>query len=100
MKSLTAYGLSALMAAALVLPAMSTTAEARKGRNTALAAGAVLGIAAAAAIGGSRRAHADDGYYVERRDNYGGGYRSQCRKWSYRCDNGNDWACEKFDRNC
>lgn len=99
MKSLPALSLSALMAVTLALPTMTTEAEARKGRNTALAAGAVLGIAAAAALSSPRRAYADDGYYVERRS-YGSGYRSQCRKWNYRCDRGNDWACEKFDRNC
>ncbi len=101
MKQLTALGLSALMASTLVLPNLSVPADARNGRNAAIAAGAVLGVAAAVAL--SSRARADDGYY-DRRD-YGyrgdrGGYGNDCRRLSYKCDRGSDWACEKFDRNC
>lgn len=94
MNKISAFGLSALMAATVIIPATTQDAEAGR-RGRALAAGAVLGIAGAAIIANSNRAYADDRYEY-RRD----GYRSQCRRWSYRCDRGNDWACDKFDRNC
>jgi hypothetical protein len=31
---------------------------------------------------------------------YDDGENDQCRHWHYRCRDGSDWACRKFDRNC
>lgn len=94
MKKFATSSLAALMAVSAVIPAVTTSAEARnRGRNVALG---VLGGAAALAIiaGSSRRAHASD-----YEDNYDDGDR-QCRRWRYRCEDGSSWACRKFDRNC
>lgn len=75
--------------------AIDSSAQAgRKGR--AVAAGVVLGVAAAAIIANSNRAYADD-RRVYRRSNW----RARCNSWLRQCDRGNDYACEKFEtRGC
>ena len=87
-------GLATLMALSAVAPAVTTDAEARRGRGAAIGAGVALGILGAAAIAGSNRSYADDGYGDDR------GYRNTCSRWAYRCDRGNGWACDKYERNC
>lgn len=89
-------GFAALMALSAVAPAMTTDAEARRGRGAAIGAGVALGILGAAAIAGANRSYADDGYGYDR----GYGYRDACGKWAYRCDRGSGWACDKYERNC
>lgn len=91
-KSISA-GLAAILAVSASVPT-ATTADARN-RGGKIAAGIALGIAAGALIANSRRSHADDGYYVRRSGEY-----NRCERWAWKCDRGNDWACEKFDRNC
>ena len=94
---------STLMASALavsiVVPTLSSPAEARRGRGVAVGAAIGLGILGAAAIAGSRRAYADDygdGYGY--RSSYG--HRRACGKWDYQCARGNDWSCEKLQNHC
>lgn len=93
MNKISAFGMAALMAATVIIPATTQDAEAGR-RGRALAAGAVLGLAGAAIIANSNRAYAGDRYYERR------GYRSQCRRWAYRCDRGNDYACDKYEYHC
>jgi hypothetical protein len=57
-----------------------------------VAAGIALGIIGAAAI--ASQSHR---YY---RDSYESRHERRCRRWMYRCDNGNYRACQKFDRRC
>ena len=74
-----------------LIPATSTPAEAgRRGRNVAV--GVLAGAAALAIIANSNRAHASD-YSYGRRD----GWRARCNRWYNRCQDGSDWACEKFE---
>lgn len=87
MKTLATTSLAALMAMFAVMPASTTPAEARHGRGLAIGAGVVLGAAALAAA-------------AEARDRRGYSWRRQCRRWYIRCEDGSDWACEKYDRHC
>ncbi|MFN0219207.1 MAG: hypothetical protein ACKVP4_10370 [Hyphomicrobium sp.] len=88
MKSTVTLALAAIVAAGALLPAFSTEAEARRGRNRALAAGVVLGLGTAAVL-------SSDGAYAR-----GRGHRARCRDLDYRCDMGSERACYKFDRYC
>lgn len=93
MKRSAAILASALVAFAGSVAVIDSPAEAgRKGRN--IAAGVVLGVAAAAIIANSNRAYASDRGY--RRS----GWRSRCNRWLRQCDYGNDYACEKFENRC
>ena len=87
--------LAALLAVSASLPA-AAPAEARN-RGGKIAAGIALGVVAGALLANSSRAHARD-------YNDGPRYRSRgasaCERWAWKCDNGNDWACRKFDNNC
>lgn len=82
---------TAALAALVVFSAVATSAispaEARHGRNTAIAAGVVLGIAAAAALSSNANA----------------GQRSswaqRCRNLYNRCVNGSNYACNKYETN-
>jgi hypothetical protein len=85
--------LAALMAVSAVLPAMTTQAEARRGRGALIAGGVILG-ATALAIAGSRRSHASE-YYADDEDD---SWRRRCRQLEHRCNEGSDWACEKYER--
>ena len=77
-----------------------------RGRNAAV--GIIAGAAALAIIANSNRAHAsdyDDG--DEEHHHHRRVYRyieddgeGQCRRWRHRCNEGSDWSCEKFERNC
>ena len=90
MYKFTATTIAALMAAVAVMPATSSPADARhRGRNVAI--GVLTGAAALAIIANGNRAHASD---------YDDGDYNQCRRWRHRCDDGSDWACRKYDRNC
>jgi hypothetical protein len=89
MNKIAGYGLSALMAATLMIPISTQEAEARRGRNTALAAGVLLGVAAAAAIGSSARA-----------DSRRNSYERQCNRLARSCDRGNDRACWTYEDRC
>ena len=99
MKQVISFSLAALIAVTAIIPATSTDAEARRGRNVAIGAGIILGAAALAAAANSNRAYADDrGYY---RSSGRSGFWRTCRKWYRQCDNGNDYACEKYEtRGC
>ncbi len=94
MKSLTGMVLAAALGVSAVLPAMTTDADARRGhRGAAIGAGIALGILGAAAIANSDRAYADDNYVVD-------DYPDQCSRWQYRCERGNEWACDKYEAHC
>ncbi len=75
-KSISA-GLAAVLAVAASLPT-AAPAEARN-RGAKIAAGIALGLAAGAIIANSRRAHADDGYYVRRESGY-----NRCENWAWK----------------
>lgn len=86
----------AFAAEVICTAALSTTQAYAKdkhhhhGRNAAIG---IVGAAAALAII-SNSARADD-----RSDHEDDGDR-QCRRWNHRCNDGEGWACRKFDRNC
>jgi hypothetical protein len=89
-KFLTIIG-AASFAVLSIVAAATPSAEAAKGRKRALAAGAVLGLAAAAALSSNANAYERRGY--ERRS----GWRSHCRRLYRKCVNGNDYACERYE---
>lgn len=93
MKRILYSALVALTAVSAALPVATTSAEARRGRGLAIGAGVVLGATALAIAANRNRAYAGDRVYVD------DGER-QCRRWHYRCEDGERWACRKFDRNC
>lgn len=94
MNKFVSASLAALMAVTTLIPATSTDAEARRGRNLAIGAGVVLGAAALAAA--ASRSEARDYRYSR-----SSGFARTCRKWYYQCDRGNDYACEKYEtRGC
>jgi hypothetical protein len=101
MNKFTTAALSTILAAGLMIPSMSSEAEARNGRNTAFAAGAVLGIAGAAALA-SRPAYGyyDSGYGYRHSGYRRSGYRGYCRDLARRCDYGSRRACYHYDRDC
>ncbi len=57
-----------------------------------VAAGIALGIIGAAAI--ASQSHR---YY---RDSYESRHERRCRRWMYRCEDGDRHSCWKFDRSC
>ncbi len=64
----------------------------RRSRGKNIGKGIAAGAAAAILLGiASEAARANDDYDDDR------GY---CRRLAYKCDDGRDWACRKFDRNC
>lgn len=68
----------------------------RRGRG--LAAGLIIGAAAAALIAGSAKArghHHYSGHSYKRRRHY-----NRCERWYYRCEDGVRRACKKFYRYC
>lgn len=93
MNKFTTAALSTLLAAGIILPTLSSDAEARRGRGTALAVGAVLGLGAAAALAG-RPAYADDYGYRRSR------YRRYCDRLAWRCEDGSRRACWRYDDEC
>lgn len=96
MKAIFTTSLAALIAITAALPATTQPAEARN-RGAKIAAGVVLGAAALAIIANSNRAHAsDDGDYEPRLNRY----QRRCQKLSDRCDNGSQWACDKYEDDC
>lgn len=94
MKKFATQALAALLAASVVVPTLSTSAEARHGRRGALIAGGVILGATALAIASSRHAHADE-YYS---DDYDDTFRRRCRYLAHRCNEGSDWACDKYEQ--
>ncbi len=74
----------------------SNVVEVRHGRGVALG---ILGAAAATAViaGAARADRYDDGYYY-----YRDSYRPRWSCWRLRdaCDDGADWACRRFYRQC
>lgn len=90
MNKIAGFGLSALMAATLIIPVSTYEAEARRGRNTALAAGLLLGVAAAAAVGSSSA----------RASSRESRYERECNRLAYRCDRGSDRACWAYEDRC
>jgi hypothetical protein len=90
MKKLATTSLAALMAVSAVMPAMTTSAEAGHGRGVAIGAGVILGAAALAAAANA----ADAREYRRSR------WRQRCRYWYNRCEDGSDWACEKYENRC
>ncbi|MEQ1669869.1 MAG: hypothetical protein ABL893_03330 [Hyphomicrobium sp.] len=97
MKKTVTSALAALMAVSTLIPLTSTAAEARRGhgRGLAIGAGVLLGAAALAAA-----ANRDSAYAGERRYRSYDSGEGQCRRWRHRCEDGSDWACRKYDRNC
>ena len=107
MKKFYAALLAAMMTLGVMLTATDASADHRhRGRNAAV--GIIAGAAALAIIANSNRAHAsdyDDG--DEEHHHHRRVYRyieddgeGQCRRWRHRCNEGSDWSCEKFERNC
>ncbi|MGQ0456366.1 MAG: hypothetical protein ACT4OU_04820 [Hyphomicrobium sp.] len=88
MKSYAAMSLAALLALSVVLPTVSTEAEARRGTKRAIAAGV------AAAVIGTAIVNSDRSYARGR------AHRERCEDLDYRCDMGSSRACYKFDRYC
>lgn len=85
-----------LMVFSLALTSSGGTADAgHRGRNTAI--GVAAGIATLAIIAGasSRRAHADD--YDDGEHHHHHSYRGRCERLLDRCNDGSDWACEKYE---
>ena len=70
----------------------------------AIAAGILLGTIGAIAATRSNRAYYSDRYYGRptARGRYyrGPKFASRCRRWHYRCLDGSDRACSKFDKRC
>jgi hypothetical protein len=93
MKSLTSTAMAALLAVSAIIPATSQPAEARN-RGAWIAGGVILG-ATALAIAGSRRSHASEVYVDEDEDE---AFRRRCHQLEHRCNEGSDWACEKYER--
>ncbi len=98
MKTLVSASMAALIAIGAVLPATTQPADARN-RGAKIAAGVILGAAALAIIGSSGRAHARD------RDNGSedaqlSRYQRRCQNLSDRCDNGSQFACDKYEDDC
>jgi microcompartment protein CcmK/EutM len=84
--------MTALMAFSVGVTAFVDTADAgrRSRRNAAIGIGAgIATLAIIAAASSSRRAYAN-----ERRPGNG---RNYCGRLLRRCNNGNDWACEKYE---
>ena len=52
------------------------------------------GVVAGALLSGAARAHEDRYYYSRRR------YENRCERYLWHCDNGERWACYKYDRYC
>lgn len=96
MKTVSAF-VTALMVFSLALTSFGTSADARHGRNTAI--GIAAGIATLAIIAGASRARAerydDDEEYRPRRYRSGGGI--SCSRLLRKCNNGSNWACEKYE---
>ena len=89
--------LAVLTAVVAFAPATSTPADARN-RGAKVAVGVLAGAAALAIIANSNSARAND--YGHRRG-HGGGFARTCRKWYEQCEDGNNYACEKFEtRGC
>ena len=101
MKKFTVSALAALTAVVALAPATSTPADARN-RGAKVAVGVLAGAAALAIIANSNSARASN--YGHRRGHRGyddGGFARTCNKWYRQCDNGNNYACEKFEtRGC
>ena len=98
MRKVATATLTALMAVTAIIPAMTTSAEARRGRGAAIAGGVILGAAALAIIANSNRAHAgeyDDGYTAQERR-----WQRRCARLQHKCDAGYDIACEQYDDDC
>jgi hypothetical protein len=90
--------LAGLMAISALIPATTTTAEARRGRGLAIGAGVLIGAAALAAAASNSRAYAGERRYYRDDDS---GFNYTCRKWLRQCNNGNDYSCEKYEtRGC
>ncbi|MBL8881573.1 MAG: hypothetical protein JNL45_00820 [Hyphomicrobium sp.] len=79
----------ALFAFGLGMTSFHSEADARRGRNVAI--GVAAGLATMAII--SEAARAD-----ERRRR--GDRRYSCERLMDKCDAGEDWACEKYERRC
>jgi len=66
----------------------------RSNRNRNIGIGIAAAAAAAILLSQGARAssrHNDDDHYS---------HRDQCRRWDRRCDDGADWACRKYRREC
>jgi hypothetical protein len=76
--------LVALAAFAALAPITSAPVEARNNGGK-IAAGVILGAAALAILSNSAKARPNS-------------FEAKCYRWYHQCRDGNDWACEKFDR--
>lgn len=73
----------------------------RRNRHRGYGIGAgIVTLGILGAIASSRRAHADDRYYEERRYRPRHSYRNKCNRWLRRCRRGNDRACWRYDTRC
>ncbi len=79
--------LVALMAVmALQMTVLDNSADAKRYRTRTIVGIGAAALVAGAIIAGSSRAHARPRY--------------SCRSLWYRCENGSDWACRKYDNHC
>jgi hypothetical protein len=89
MNKIAGLGLSALMAATLMIPVTTQNADAAGGRNRAFAAGAVLGLLAAGAVASSAQANAQQSSHAR-----------MCNRLARSCDRGNNNACWSYEDRC
>ena len=89
-----ATAMAALAAFAMLIPVLDDAAEAKKRhRGAGIAAGVVLGVAAAAIIANSGSARADSSSHRK--------WVRRCNRWYNQCMDGNDYSCEKYEtRGC
>lgn len=90
MRKIITASLASLLLVSIILPAMTTAAEARWRRGGGIVAGTIIGLTAAAIIANASRMSPAE----HRR------WRMRCERWAYRCNHGDDRACYAFDDNC
>lgn len=89
--------MTALMAFAVGATAFVDTADAGKRSRRNAVVGVGVGLAALALIAAasqSKKAYAGERSY--RRNGYGGG-QNYCGRLLRKCNNGSNWACEKYE---
>lgn len=91
MKSISAL-MAGLMVFSIGLTTLADHADAghRSRRNAAV--GVALGAAALAVIAASKNARADEEYRPRRNS-----WRNRCMRLLDRCNDGSNWACEKYE---
>ncbi len=90
MKKIATMAFTTLLAFSAALPATTAPADARN-RGAKIAAGVLVGAAALAIIANSDRANASRSRRAS--------WQRNCDRLYDRCQNGSDYACEKFETN-